>query len=87
VAARKSPFDAAEELEKGYGACQQPLLLMSSPQDHVVPPSNGDFLAATWGGPVERVTLERSYHVATIDYDAELIQAEVVRFARQHSGA
>ena len=87
LAAVLSLLDAADDLEKGYGDCHQPLLLLGSPQDHVVPPSNGDFLAATWGGPVERVTLERSFHVATIDHDAELIQAEVVRFARQHSDA
>ncbi len=42
---------------------------MTSPEDHVVPPTNSDHLAATLGGPVERVTLERSYHVATIDFD------------------
>jgi hypothetical protein len=30
---------------------------------------------------VERVTLERSYHVATLDYDRELIEQETVAFA------
>ncbi len=82
-----SMLDAVEEMQTGYGACAQPLLLLSSPQDHVVPPADGDHLATTWGGPVERVVLERSYHVATLDHDAELIQAEVVRFAREHSGS
>jgi carboxylesterase len=87
LAAALSLLDAAGELEHGYGACRQPLLLLSSPQDHVVPPSNGDHLAATWGGSVERVMLVRSYHVATLDHDAELIETDVVRFARQCSGA
>ena len=32
-----------------------PLLLLTSPQDHVVDPANADFLAARYGGPVERV--------------------------------
>lgn len=82
-----SMLDAVEKMQTGYGACTQPLLLLSSPQDHVVPPADGDHLAATWGGPVERVVLERSYHVATLDHDGELIQAEVVRFAREHSGS
>ena len=50
-----------------------PVLILTSPQDHVVEPANGDFLAADVGGPVERVTLERSYHVATLDYDKDVI--------------
>ena len=32
-------------------------------------------------GPVERVTLERSYHVATLDYDKALIEERIVDFA------
>ena len=31
-------------------------------------------------GPVEHVWLERSFHVATLDYDAALIEAETGRF-------
>ena len=62
-----------------------PLLLFSSPQDHVVDPAQGDYLAATWGGPVERVILERSYHVATQDYDKDLINERSVAFADQHT--
>ena len=31
--------------------------------------------------PVERVTLERSYHVATLDYDRTLIEERVIAFA------
>jgi carboxylesterase len=62
-------------------SCTAPLLLMTSPQDHVVPPEESDALAAAWGGPVERVTLERSYHVATLDHDAELIRSSAVEFA------
>jgi len=60
-----------------------PILLMNAPQDHVVPPSNSELLAQTVCGPVERVILERSYHVATLDYDRELIQDRVVEFARR----
>jgi len=69
------------------GACfpsmTAPLLLLNSPQDHVVPPADGDFLATTYGGPVERVLLERSYHVATQDFDKELIFERSVEFARK----
>ena len=42
-----------------------------------------DHLAATVSGPVERVMLERSYHVATIDYDHEDIERRAVEFVRK----
>ena len=54
---------------------------MNSPQDHVVPPVSSDILASRVSGPVERVTLERSYHVATLDNDKEEIEARAVDFA------
>ena len=56
---------------------------MNSPQDHVVEPAQSDYLAANYGGTVERLTLERSYHVATQDYDKELIFTEAVAFANR----
>jgi carboxylesterase len=73
-------------LAAGSGSCRQPLLLLNSPEDHVVAPEQAEFLAGAWGGSVERVTLARSYHVATIDHDAELIETEAVAFARRVCG-
>ena len=60
-----------------------PVLLLTSAQDHVVAPEASDHLAARVSGPVERVTLERSFHVATLDHDAELIETAAVEFARK----
>jgi carboxylesterase len=48
-----------------------------------VPPVSSDILASRVSGPVERVTLERSYHVATLDYDKDDIAARAVDFARK----
>ena len=78
-----SMFEAVEELHARLGDVRCPVLLMNSPQDHVVPPSSSDVLAAGVVGPVERVTLERSYHVATIDYDRDDIERRAVEFARK----
>jgi carboxylesterase len=77
--------DGLSHLEPLYPQMRMPLLLLTSPQDHVVEPKQGDFLAQTYGGSVSRVSLERSYHVATQDYDKELIFAEAVAFV-QHLG-
>ncbi|MDQ1359377.1 MAG: carboxylesterase [Acidimicrobiaceae bacterium] len=73
-------------LKDELAAITSPVLIFNSPQDHVVAPVSSDTLAAGVSGPVERVTLERSYHVATLDYDRELIEQETVAFARRVTG-
>jgi carboxylesterase len=79
--------DGVAPITDRFGELHCPLILLSSPQDHVVEPSNADHLATTYGGPVERVTLERSYHVATLDYDKQLIFDKAVEFAEKVTGA
>jgi hypothetical protein len=49
----------------------------------VVDPVSGDVLAASVSGPLERVFLERSFHVATLDWDAPLIEKQVVGFVEE----
>lgn len=66
-----------------YESMRMPLLLLNSPQDHVVEPAQAEYLATHYGGPIERITLERSYHVATQDYDKDLIFSESVAFANR----
>lgn len=66
-----------------YESLRMPLLLLNSPQDHVVEPAQSEYLATHYGGPIERVTLERSFHVATQDYDKDLIFAESVAFSNR----
>jgi carboxylesterase len=75
--------DGLAPMFERYGEITCPLLLLTSPQDHVVEPSNGDFLAETFGGPVERISLERSYHVATLDHDKDVIFEAAVAFGRK----
>jgi carboxylesterase len=75
-----SLFAAAGDVAADLGAVTAPILLFSSTQDHVVPPVSGDRLVAEVKGPVERVRLERSFHVATLDYDKDEIEARTVKF-------
>lgn len=75
--------EGTDELRPNLGKISCPVLLMTSPQDHLVAPTNSDELAAAVRGPVERVSLERSYHVATLDYDKDLIGAQAVAFAQR----
>jgi carboxylesterase len=80
VAAALSLFEGVDEVAAHLGDIRCPVLLLSSRQDHVVPSSSGDLLVAEAGTPVERVWLERSYHVATLDHDAPEIEARVLSF-------
>ena len=57
-----------------------PTLLFTSRVDHVVPPVSSDLLAERVGGPLERVWLERSHHVATLDHDRDEIERRTVGF-------
>ncbi|HYI60576.1 MAG TPA: alpha/beta fold hydrolase [Acidimicrobiales bacterium] len=73
-------FDAAADLEGRLGRISCPVLIVTSPQDHVVDPANGDVLAAAVTGPVERVTAPDSFHVVTLDHDGPTVTAAVVSF-------
>lgn len=81
VAPLLSLLAAVSDLAGHLGDVNCPILLLTSTQDHVVPVTNGDFLVAHVAGPVERVMLERSYHVATLDFDQEEIEERAVGFA------
>jgi len=81
MAAAISLFEAVGDVEAKLSDIHCPVLLLSSREDHVVDPVNGDVLEEAVSGPVERIFLENSYHVATLDNDAPVINAAVVRFA------
>jgi carboxylesterase len=78
--AARSLFGAAAGVAAGLGSLKCPILLFSSIQDHVVDPVSSDRLVERAGGPVERIVLERSFHVATLDYDREEIEERTVAF-------
>ena len=82
LAAALSLFDATADLAGSLGEIACPVLLLSSRQDHVVPPDTGDRLVQAVLGPIRRVWLERSYHVATLDYDREEVEERIVAFAQ-----
>jgi len=79
--------DGVKPMTGRFDELNVPLLLFSSPDDHVVPPENSAHLAETYGAPdtglVEFVTLERSYHVATQDFDRDLINERTADFVER----
>lgn len=77
---------AGDELDALISSITCPALVMTSPQDHVVAPTAGPYFASRVSGPVETLTLERSFHVATLDYDKDIINEASVAFAKKVCG-
>ncbi len=78
--------DGLAPMADRYGELRMPLLLITSRQDHVVEPSQSEYLAGTFGGDVEHVWLDRSFHVATQDYDRDDIIARTSAFVATVAG-
>jgi carboxylesterase len=80
-------LDGVGPIADRYGEITVPLRLFTSRNDHVVDPADSVYLAGSYGGPVDHTWLERSYHVATRDYDRDLIVAESLAFVARVFGA
>ena len=76
-----SLFAAQDDLLGRLASVTCPVLVVTSGHDHVVPPVSSDMLAERVTGPVERVVLERSFHLATLDVERDVLEAAVVAFA------
>jgi carboxylesterase len=78
--ALQSVIDGVEVVDANLSRITAPSLLLSSREDHTVAPENGDEIVEKSSGPVERVWLEESYHVATLDNDQELVERATIEF-------
>lgn len=59
---------------KELSSVRQPIVVFNSPEDHVVPKGTAKWLIERLGSEEkDLVELPNSYHVATLDHDAELI--------------
>jgi carboxylesterase len=79
-----SLVDGLIALKTGLTGIRQPALVLRSTQDHIVPPSSVKLLTESLSGPHEVVELDRSFHVATIDFDKDIINERALAFARQY---
>jgi carboxylesterase len=86
VAAVLSMSRGLHALRPRLAAIRCPVLILSSRHDHVVHSVSGDVLAEAVGGPVERVWLENSQHVAPLDRDRDELERRVVAFASELGG-
>ena len=80
---RSLVHDGLVPITDRFGELAMPLRLFTSRQDHVVPPSDSEHLVQHWAGPVEHTWLERSYHVATLDYERDVVVRGAVEFVER----
>jgi len=83
VLALMSFVERCQSLSGELAGVTCPVLVFTSTEDHVVDPVSSDVLAAGVSGPVERVTLESSFHVATLDNEAKLIEDRASAFVAE----
>lgn len=91
VAYDRTPLKAAHSMMNMWSVVRddialvrQPLLLFRSAQDNVVEASNAEWiLTHVASSDTEGVVLPNSYHVATLDYDAQAITDGSVQFIKR----
>lgn len=91
VAYERTPLRALQSQRQMWGqvtrdlpVVTQPVLLMHSPEDHVVPPEcSALLLARVSSSDKTEILLTDSYHVATLDNDAALIEDETMQFIQR----
>lgn len=82
-----SLVQALPDVVRDLPAVTQPVLLLRSRTDHVVPASNSALvLSRVSSKDVQEVVLERSYHVATLDHEADMLARECLSFIRRVIG-
>lgn len=80
-------YRLAKLVKADYHRLEQPLLVFKSREDHVLPLRNATLLMARAPSKdKELVMLENSYHVATLDHDADLITEKCLAFVRRIAG-
>lgn len=82
--ALSSLIDLQRRVRARLGEVRLPLLVLTSRQDHVVDVADSRLVIDRVASErCEHVWLERSYHVATLDYDAAEIEQRVAAFVEK----
>ena len=70
-------------IRRDIGLVSCPVLVEYSAQDHTVPAANSKWLVSSLGERATELVLERSYHLALLDYDAVVLQQATLDFIRR----
>ena len=76
------------ETDRRLSEVRQPALIVQARDDQVVPPGNAERIRDGVSSRDCRVLmLDNCYHVSTVDFDADLLNAEIVRFVQRLGSA
>ncbi|UNM95024.1 alpha/beta fold hydrolase [Ignatzschineria rhizosphaerae] len=84
VKSMKELLDLMKHVREDLPKVTCPTLIFSSTVDHVVPPENAKIIYEEISSSDKSIIkLPESYHVATLDNDADLIATESIKFIRE----
>jgi carboxylesterase len=87
IAALKQLFELMDVVRADLPSIEAPTLVAHGRHDHVVPMEDSLELTGSLASDViERVWLERSFHVVALDVDAPQLIESVTRFLARHAG-
>ncbi len=86
VASVANLLDIQKKVRRELHAIRQPTLIAHAIDDQTVPYGNLDYIRACIGSEtVETLTLKKSNHIITVDYDKDVVAKRVVKFFKKHS--
>ena len=88
VPAAASMLELWSDVKKAIHLVTAPTLIFTSKNDHIVPVASSEFIVKNISTPTidrEHIFLEKSFHVATLDYESETIFEKSIEFVRQRS--
>ncbi|MGP4062386.1 alpha/beta hydrolase [Halobacillus sp. H74] len=75
-----------DQVKERLDAIHCPIMIFVSDEDHVVPPNNSEVVFdSVFSEHKEIIHLENSYHVATLDYDQDLIIERSLEFFQMYT--
>ena len=85
--AAQSLIEQLPRVRSALASVTCPALVVVSSEDHTVDPRNSAAIVEGLGSSqVETLRCERSYHAPLLDYDATLVEGEVLRFVASVTG-
>ena len=78
-------LDLWQDVRKGLHLVTTPTLIFTSHNDHIIPAQSSELIYRNISTPpmhLEQIFLERSYPVATLDYEMEEIHRHSINFIK-----
>jgi carboxylesterase len=87
ISALEALLDLMDTVRADLPAIRTPVMVVHGRQDHTVPMEDSLELTGCLGSDViERLWLDKSFHIVTLDVERDLVIDGVTRFLTQHAG-